>query len=39
MLILEFVDGHTEQRILDFQPNGLMYEVFLEQVHALRRLL
>ncbi|MDQ1249256.1 MAG: hypothetical protein QG597_3630 [Actinomycetota bacterium] len=28
-----------EVRILDFKPDGLMYEVFLVQVHALRRLL
>lgn len=39
VLILEFVDGHMEVRILDFKPDGLMYEVFLVQVHALRRLL
>lgn len=39
VLVLEYADGNLEERTLNFRPNGLMYEVFLEQVEALQRLL
>lgn len=38
-LELVFSDGSAEVRAISFAPNGVMYEVFDDQVNALRKLI
>jgi hypothetical protein len=35
-LRLKFADGTEEDRDITYEPDGVMYEVFVEQVQAFR---
>jgi hypothetical protein len=36
-LIIHFTDGSNEHKYISFEPDGIMFEVFIEVINALNK--